>query len=574
MKGMLNLKKKSFYCQSLITKELDKNEIYLDGNLFLRENDLERILSKIARDYPNLDNLKNLQGHFAIVLFNKRERNLSLIRDQFGVMPLYYSIAGERIIFATTITPILEETNQNININQNVIHEYFMFRYVSGENTFFNNILEVKPGSIVQIDSNGKITKKDYYQFKYSSSSTESKISASSKFENEFWKSLKKQTFDKDKKKIGVLSSGGIDSSILVSCASKILSPGFHTYYIANEGYEHNRTEDVNYLGRIYNTNHRNVFISSKEFADNLTETIRINEEPLNHPSSVLRNYLLKQINGEVDVLLSGEGADCFYCGYYIFDLINYFYVKNSMRSLTSFIMQFLPVSCFPKCYQDKVTKIKKVFTLPPDKYAIFHDLLAFNTKENIELVLKGEFPPNFGRNYSSLFLNYSRKNILDIILYIYQTLYIIEAFNTVAKLGNANNIEHRHIFINTVLADLFNNFPWTDKIRFFTRKHQVVELGKKHLPREFFKKPKEGFGVPLQKWFYDKKGLGRFVGLLNDEKTRNRGILNKKYLDDIINLFHGKSLDSNDYECILWPIINMELWCRIFIDRDIKGYS
>jgi asparagine synthase (glutamine-hydrolysing) len=573
MYGSYNLKNQSFICHNADAWADGNIELHFRGNLYLDKGGERRLLSKIVRDYPNLAILKHLQGYFALVFLNKKEKYLLLIRDQFGVMPLYYSIAGERIIFGTTITPILEKTNQNININQNVIHEYFMFRYVSGENTFFNNIHEVKPGSIVQIDSNGKITKQDYYQFKYSSSSTESKIPASSHFENEFWKSLKQQTFDKDKKKIGVLSSGGIDSSILVSCSSKILSPGFHTYYIANAGYEHNRTEDVNYLGRIYNTNHRNVFISGKEFAENLIETIRINEEPLNHPSSVLRNYLLKQLNGEVDVLLSGEGADCLCCGYYIFDIIKYIYFKKYLRSTGRLVAGLIPDHLIPKKYSNKYYKLTKAFFLPVSEYTILYADFNSNNRENIAQILSDDLPTDFGHNYFSLFLN-ENSSALDTVLRVYQTYYLTEGLNTITKLSNASHIEHRHPFIDINLVNQFNLFPWNEKIKFFKRKHQIVELGKKYLPKEFFNKRKEGFGVPLKYLFYEKTGLAPFMDLLVDKKTRERGVFNSNYLDNLLVLYKDRKMQDASFENILWPIINLELWFRIFIDRDISAYS
>jgi len=144
----------------------------------------------------------------------------------------------------------------------------------------------------------------------------------------------------------------------------------------------------------------------------------------------------------------------------------------------------------------------------------------------------------------------------------------------TITKLGDAYKMEHRHPFIDVNLVNLFNQLLWSEKIKFFKRKHQVVELGKKYLPKEFFSKRKEGFGVPLKEWFYNDNGLGRFVELISDKRTRERGIFNTEYLDRILVEFHKKTLPDDSYECVIWPIINLELWCRIFIDRDVKGYS
>jgi asparagine synthetase B (glutamine-hydrolysing) len=253
----------------------------------------------------------------------------------------------------------------------------------------------------------------------------------------------------------------------LVIRAQKLLEPQFKTYYVGYEKYKHNRIDEVNYLSKICNTNQQNIFISNQEFSDNLVKTIIINEEPLNHPSTVVRKCLFERIKGDVDILLSGEGADCFYCGYYIFSLMNYFYVKNAVRPLSHLLAKLLPLNLTPRKYYAKLSKIKGAFTLQPDDYVIFNDILASNTKKDIGLLLNAEFPVNFAENYTALFRNYSKQTILNIILYLYQTHYIIEALKTLTKIGDAYEIEHRHPFIDVNMINLFNTFLGMKRLSF-----------------------------------------------------------------------------------------------------------
>jgi asparagine synthase (glutamine-hydrolysing) len=574
MNGIYNFKKNVFMCHNETVRLTGNVIICYKGNLFLDKENEQLMLTEIAKSCPRFKKLHDLNGQFAMVVMDGDSKSLYLIRDQFGVIPLYYSIREDSLIFGTTIKSIIKELDWQQSVNERVIHEYFMFRYISGNNTLFQKIYEVKPGSIIEINHKGTINKRDYYEFRYSLDINGRDAQASVLFQDAFGKSLATQTRDKKEKTIGALSSGGIDSSILVSCAQKLLEPQFKTYYAGYEKYEHNRIAEVNYLSKICNTNQKNIFISNQEFSDNLVKTIIINEEPLNHPSTVVRKCLFERIKGDVDILLSGEGADCFYCGYYIFNLMNYFYVKNTVRPLSHLLAKLLPLNLAPRKYYAKLSKIKGAFTFQPDDYVIFNDILASNTKKDISLLLNSEFPVNFAENYTALFRDYSKKTILNIILYLYQTHYIIEALKTLTKIGDAYEIEHRHPFIDVNMVNLFNTFPWNEKIKFFKRKYQIIELGKKHLPKEFFKKPKEGFGVPIGIWFYDEYGLGRFINLLKDKKTRERGIFNVTYLDDLLEKYHHKTLLADAFECIIWPIINFELWNRIFIDKDLKGYE
>jgi asparagine synthase (glutamine-hydrolysing) len=275
-----------------------------------------------------------------------------------------------------------------------------------------------------------------------------------------------------------------------------------------------------------------------------------------------------------VKVLLSGEGADCLFCGYYGFNLIYWSYVKNPVSNINPLFSKFIQPFFFPQRYRNKLNKIKNALAYLPDKFILYHGDLNYNNKNSISQLLELEFPLDFGKNYTLKFSKYTKDNIMDIILDLYQTNFLIEELNAINKLGDAYNIEHRHPFIDLKLIQRFNKFPWEEKIKFFIRKHQVNLLARKYLPKDIWDRPKEGFGVPLDTWFYDEKGLGRFIGLLSDRRTRERGIMRRGYLDHLLKQYVSKSLSSGSFESVIWPVINFELWNRIFIDNDLKGYS
>lgn len=572
MFGIYCPKENKLSCQQWKVSEYGNLIILIDARL--NSEDTKQIEMLFSSNGLSEEIYKKLKGPFVFVICDKEKRAISLMRDHFGEIPLYYTVFNKKIYFSTTITKILDETDGIFSLNEDVIHEYFMFRYISGKNTIYKNIYEVVPRKIVEIDSSFKISERVGFQFDYSEYGAVYDRYASNLFEGALMNSLKSTIDASNKKEVGFLSSGGIDSSILICKSKKIINSQFKTYYMGCENYQFNRYDEVDFISKINDTIHENIVVSNKRFADHLIETISINEEPLNHPCTVLQKYLYQKISKDVDVILSGEGADCLYCGYYIFDMINYFYVKNPLRTVTSFISKLIPVWVAPKKYQSKIEKIKNSFILPPDEYAIFFDLIACNRKEDLEQFLALEFPEDFAANYTSLFSGFTKKNVLNIILYIYQTLYLMEILNTNYKIGNHYNIEQRHPFIDLNVVNIFNKLPWNQKTSFFKRKPIISQLAKKSLPKEFIKKPKEGFGVPLSSWFYDEKGMGRYIELLSDSKTRNRGYFNKKFLDKILYKYVNKSMPDESFENIIWPIINFEMWNRIFIDRDLKGYK
>jgi len=574
MYGSFNYKRNQLLCYDFICELQEDIVIKFFGQFFPVKIKTIEFLKYIKMDYYRNQKFDKLKGQFVIIIHDPKNGNIHIFRDQVGIVPLYYLIQDDVMYFGISIKYILKMANVYAQINNSVIHEYISFRYISGRNTLFKGIKEVQPGTIISIDKTGKAKTRKYFQLNYTINYEIKGSNAKSQFQNGFLNGLYSQFKEKENRKIGILLSGGIDSSILVGAAPKYFKNKLRSYYIGNVEYKYNRHREAEIISRIYKTKHRNVFVSSEEYANNLIDTIRINEEPLNHPSSVLRYYLNKTIKNEVDVLLTGEGADCLYCGYYIFDLIRYSYVRNPLKNISILLDGLFSAFPIPKKYKRKCLKVLKSFTLMPDEYLLsYSDLVSLNNDMTGD-ILNFELPNNFLINYKQYFTRYNRQNVLETILLIYQSHYLIEALNTIAKLGYAFGLDFYHPFLDLDLVNSFNQFAWKDKIKFFKRKHQVIELGKKHLPREFFNKKKEGFGVPLSTLFYDKRGLRRYIDLLCDKKTKERGVFNTRFLEEQLILYNHKGMPIESFESILWPIINLELWFRIFIDKDVRGYS
>jgi asparagine synthase (glutamine-hydrolysing) len=89
-----------------------------------------------------------------------------------------------------------------------------------------------------------------------------------------------------------------------------------------------------------------------------------------------------------------------------------------------------------------------------------------------------------------------------------------------------------------------------------------------KYFSKQFIYKRKEGFGVPLEKWFLNSSYMGKYVDMLLEPKTLQRGFFSENHLRKMINDLRKNSLPLDDYEGILWTAVNFELWNRIFIDQ------
>jgi asparagine synthase (glutamine-hydrolysing) len=352
-----------------------------------------------------------------------------------------------------------------------------------------------------------------------------------------------------------------------VGAYRKVTPERFPTFYVGCEGYKNDKSKEAEFVSKLFDTKHRNVYVGAAEFANHLQRTIEIADTPLDSPSTVLRSCLYSEINGEVDVLLSGEGADSLYTGYYIFDLVYRFYTKATARQLLAVLVRLLPLSMIPGDRGRKARLIKQAMIKLPDEYFLQYDTLISNNAEQLSHMLESfdnaRYLPDFKRELSG----FDKADILNRILGIYQSGFLSVNLGVLAKLDDAYALQHRHPFIYWPMIDAFNEISWDRKVGGFTRKRLVAELAREYLPPSFFRMPKEGFGVPVAEWFRDPSSLGKFVDLLNSRVCRERGIFQKSCIDRLLSDYQRDRIDDHLYEQVMWPMVNFELWARRYFN-------
>lgn len=306
-------------------------EVYFKGNFYLRQRELSEALEAIASTGATPEAIAKLPGQFVIVVYDKKSNKLSLARDHNGQQPLYLCQENGQLLFASSIKELRKVSKRSWSVDVQGFYDYFALKYSVPNSTLIAEVSEQTPGTIVEFFGNRLRVERPYIETIPSTPIADENGNGAwlSRFKAEFERSLASVCFDADSRRIAVLSSGGIDSSVIVGAYRKLTQDRFRTFYVGCEGYKNDKAKEANYISQLYDTNHQNFFMDGKEFARNLTRTIEVNDFPLNSPSAVLRNYLYSNISGEVDVLLSGGGADCLYAGYYVFDLVYRFYSKN-----------------------------------------------------------------------------------------------------------------------------------------------------------------------------------------------------------------------------------------------------
>jgi asparagine synthase (glutamine-hydrolysing) len=320
-------------------------------------------------------------------------------------------------------------------------------------------------------------------------------------------------------------------------------------------------------VAETYHMIHSNFYVNSKQYAEGLIEAIRTNEEPLNHPGHVGRVLFDSHTKDKVDALLMGEGVDTMFCGAKAYPLLKYGYMFNPFRKLTRRIFSLIDPEIIPDSHKRYYTKIRDAFVMNADEYMI-RTFAAAEFQEASDL-LELEADMSYLNYYKSFISECTRENVLEKYLMLNQHTFIVEVLNSDAKYRELNQIINYYPFLDVELLSFSNHIPFKIRTKGFTGKYLIKKLAERYFSKHFIYQQKEGFGVPLKTYFQDPESMGRYFDLLLEKRTMERGIFKRRELSNFVEGFRKGEMPSESYESLLWTAINLELWYRIFIDRN-----
>jgi len=268
---------------------------------------IDLITHRYLREKESL--FHSLDGTYCLFIEDYSSAEVLLVRDKIGAIPIYYSLQPGIVCWGNRISDVLLQNESLPEINENVIHEYLVFRYVSSKNTIFKNIHEVLPGHYIKVNlDTGHVQEQAYWDIPYPQADKIFRLNEVvlvDQVEEILTKSIK--TGFPQKNIHGVMLSGGVDSSLIVAIASKVYAEPLSTFFIGFKEYESDRSDDAREVSLLYDTKHSEFYLDAEQFATCLPEAIRINEEPLNHPGHVGRVLFNKHMNGRISCLHLGE---------------------------------------------------------------------------------------------------------------------------------------------------------------------------------------------------------------------------------------------------------------------------
>ena len=316
-----------------------RKDLIKRGYIFYTNSDTEVIANMFQ--YNGVRSFRELNGMFAIAIWDREKRRLFLVRDRIGIKPLFYYYNDRSIAYSSHLLSLARHSNSTKLISQESLLEYLAFSYVPIPRTIFKNIWKIEPGTYIQVNRKGIISKEVYWDPKdiYQRDEQPEKILAEELdhlIENSI--SIQKRS----DVPIGTFLSGGFDSSTVVAKLSNQLDHKLKTFTIT---FEHgiNEAEQAKKIARLYDTNHTHVLSGREDIITALPRIIEHMDEPLSD-NSIFPTYILSEIavqNG-VKVIFNGTGGDELFYGYPRYN--NRYILNKSIHSYPKIVRQIVSV--------------------------------------------------------------------------------------------------------------------------------------------------------------------------------------------------------------------------------------
>lgn len=542
------------------------------GHQYRTHSDTEAIVH-LYEEYGS-ECVQHLHGMFAFALWDTRKRKLFAARDRLGIKPLYYFQDDDKFIFGSEIKALLAHPGVKASLNEDTLSEYLAFGYLSGPETLFNGIRKLPPGHTLELDEHGELKIRQYWDLRTSEEPSARPVSYYVDTYREQLEAAVAAHLMSDVP-LGMFLSGGLDSSTIAALMTKIRREPIQTFSVgyAEEGYSELPYARV--VARHLRSEHYEVTLTAQEFFDALPRLIWHEDEPIAWPSSVALYFLARLAREHVTVVLTGEGSDETLAGYtrYPWTLWNA-RADKAYRAVTPSALRQVMRRAIES---DRLgvglrRKLKHTFLgRDGNSWTSFYFdnfYSAFSADEQSSL-LSTRLRDQAASAYSGsmAFWEHSSRDLLQRMLYTDVKTYLVELLMKQDNMSMAASMESRVPFLDHVLAEFALSIPSALSTRGLAGKRILKTIAKGLLPQSILDRGKAGFPTPWPAWLAGQR-LDQIQQTLTESRSLNRDLFQPEAIRRIFAEHRARRRDHADR---IWRLLNLELWHRVFIDRDPK---
>jgi asparagine synthase (glutamine-hydrolysing) len=519
--------------------------------------------------------LNELSGMFAFCLLDIEKNKAWIVRDFFGIIPMFYYEQDNKLYFGSEIKAFHDIPNFNKEIDDTALFHFFTLAYIPGKATPFKKLKELRGGQLIEVDIGSSSYKlQRYYKVRYDTDYSITEKEAQIKA-YDLLKDSVRRNIDSDAP-LGTTLSGGIDSSSM-TCLVKDLgrSEGFPTYSLKMGESSFDESKYQKLVSKLCKTEHHEIKVGQEDVLEAMYSHIAHIDEPNGNGASIPSFLLAKEAKKNVSVLLSGEGGDEVFSAYSIYSAykVKNLYTKYSTPALRKMIYWFahlLPTSYKKLSLDFQMKRFTEGAELHPAAAHIYwRHVLTDDEKDEViingnqyeetqEVMIRLFNDSNFNEEFNKI-------NFLDV-----EHFFIDDLLVKNDRMFLAHSVESRFPMMDRYLFEYMSKVPPNIRMKGFKGRNIEKLAMKNTVPKEILKRGNFGLEMPHSVWFFDalKPLLDKY---LNEKAIKKTGYLNWIFVEKIIGLHFGK---KKDYGRALWCILMFQIWHEMYIEKnDFKKY-
>jgi len=540
-----------------------REELERRGHIFKTRSDTEVIVH--SYEEWGLDCPSHFNGMFAFAIWDAKQKHLFLARDHLGVKPLYYTVVADRVLFASEIKALLQDSACPRQVDLAGMGQLFTLRYVPAPKTLFYGIKKLPCGHAMVVGAQG-VEVWRYWNWTPKIRKIQDERPLIETYQHLIEDAVRLQM--RSDVPVGLFLSSGVDSGALLALMSQHASGPVRTFTIGFEdGARTNETEGAREMARRFGADHSEMIVGPKDYQTYYERYLRDLEEPVGNETAAAFYFVSLIASERVKVALTGQGADEPWAGYHR-------YVGARVSQLYSRLPQLLT----KEVLEPVVTRFasnelirRGVKSLnDPDVLTRLIKMYSFFSSDMKEQLfqpwVRDQISTDGSEARESLKWLYSDVSDLDPLtqmVYIDTRANLTDDLLMVAdKTAMANSLETRVPFLDYRIVEFAETLPPTLKLRWLQGKYLHKKAIEKWLPKEVVYRKKKGFANPIDQWL--RAQMWKFVGdCLMSDRAAVRQYFDGSYIRQLLN---DHETGRRNYLRHIYLLISFELWHQEFI--------
>lgn len=554
------------------------------GHRFYTKSDTEVIVH--LYEERGADLFEDLNGQFAIALWDQNRKRLLLGRDRMGIRPLYYHMRGNRLVFGSEIKAVFMDREVPRNIDPQGLSDIFTCWSTLGEDSPFQDVKQLRPGHLALFSEKGIETRR-YWEIPYGKTEDHPDLEEKTDELNRLLHDAIRIRLRADVP-VGAYLSGGLDSTYISSMIKTNFNNLLNTFSVSFTDGRFDESQYQEKAVEALGTDHRVIRCSEKDIGEifpkvvwhSETPTLRTGPAPLMRLSKLVRDYNFK-------VVLTGEGADEVFAGYNIFkeDRVRRFWSRDPNSEMRPRLLEKLYPYIFANGDKSSRAFLKGFFKkgLEEVDSPVYSHMLRWRNTSQAKNFLADDFRnEKFGLDrFVEKFVpmlpsGFESWDPLSRAQYIESAIFLPNYLLSTQgdRMGMANSVEGRFPFLDHRVVEFACRLPATFKLNGLTEKYILKRAAKDLIPKELAERSKQPYRAPISRCFMSDEAPDYVNEMLSESAIKTTGYFHPKKVANLVSKCRRENgrLTSERENMALVGILSTQLADHMFV-RNFPAY-